>query len=247
MVLNRNSVIGCLIAVLCYLNLISQEFTSGLDAFNAKDYTSAAEMFTHVIDNEPSNSSAYYNLGIVQMQQSNYGEAIWAFENVLKLATNDSPAKDKIEQCYEELNRSGYWTPRLSSLKSGLYSWSSNIWSLIALTFSLLISLSLLVFHKSKVQSLKRMMIVAGVLGIFCMVISVILAKQVKEFSEGKHYAVVTKKTIPTFIEKEKKGKTVLIEGTQLRIVPPDTTKYVVVIANSGQEHLVRSEDLAFF
>ena len=90
-------------------------------------------------------------------------------------------------------------------------------------------------------------MIVSGIIGVCCMLTSILLAKKVKQYSEGTHYAVVTRKSIPTFIEKEKKAKTVLNEGTQLSISQPDSAEYMVVTANSGQEHLVRFEDLAFF
>jgi len=243
----KHIIFSCVLSLMCSLGLGAKDFAAGLDAFNAKDHTFSSEMFLKVIGNEPNNISAYYNLGVVQMQQAKFGEAIWAFENVLKLSPNDSQATEKIEQCYAELNRPGYWKPHLNSLKSGLYSWSSDVWSLLAIAFSLVLCAAIIIFKTSKAISLKRLMIVSGIIGACCMFTSIILARQVKEFSEGTHYAVVTRKSIPTFIEKEKKAKTVLNEGTQLSISHPDSTEYIVVTANSGQEHLVRFEDLAFF
>jgi len=239
--------LSCIVSLMCSLSLGAKEFEEGLDAFIAKDYKISSEMFLNVIGNEPNNSSAYYNLGVVQMQQAKFGEAIWAFENVLKLSPNDSQVKEKIEQCYSELNRPDYWKPHLNSLKSGLYSWSSNVWSILAIAFSLVLFASIVVFRMCKAIPLKRLMIVSGIIGVCCMLTSITLAKKVKQYSEGTHYAMVIRKSIPTFIEKEKKAKTVLNEGTQLSISQPDSTEYMVVTANSGQEHLVRFEDLAFF
>jgi len=239
--------LSCILSLMFPLSLGAKDFAAGLDAFIAKDYKVSSKMFQNVIDNEANNISAYYNLGVAQMEQAKFGEAIWAFENVLKLSPNDSQAKAKIEQCYSGLNRSGYWKPHINSLKSGLYSWSSNVWSILAIAFSLVICASIIVFRMSKAIPLKRLMIVSGIIGACCMSAGIILARQVKQYSEGTHYAVVSRKSIPTFLEKKKKAKTVLNEGTQLSISHPDSAEYIVVTANSGQEHLVKFEDLSFF
>lgn len=226
--------------------LANNTFNKGLKAHGEKKYALAIELFSAVIKESPDNVSAYYNLGLSSMGAKEYGVALWAFEKVLKLSPNDAEAHEKAEYCTIQLNRSEEWTPILGSFKSGLYSISSDKWSILAIISSVLLSLSIIIFKRSQTISLKRLTLICGFCFILLLCFSMIVAASAQSYQTTENYAIVTKHSIPTFIDEGSTAKTNLMEGTRLKLIDKKTSEYVHVQNDFGDEYIVKAEDLMF-
>lgn len=78
------------------------------------------------------------------------------------------------------------------------------------------------------------------------MIGTVIVAMKADEYVTGSNFAVVTKQSIPTFIEEGKTAKTTLLEGTRIELIETSNADFVRVITDQEEIHLVNSKDLAF-
>ena len=224
----------------------TSSFAEGFEAYEKKEYSLAAEKFEEVIQQNPNDIAGYYNLGLSKMANKNFGEAIWAFEKVLKFTPNDSEAKVQIERCYGELATSDEWSPRLNGIQSGLYSWSADIWAYVAITFSLFVLFSVFIFKKNKNHSVKRLMFVFGFLSLCFMVASSVIASKVNSYQTESTFAVVTASAIQTFIDEGNPAKMRLSEGQRLFFVRQKSSEFVFVKSILGEEFLVKRTDLSF-
>ena len=72
------------------------------------------------LNEDPNNISALYNLGMTQIQLKNFGEAIWAFESVLKRNPGDSQAEEQLLYVYTELGAVNEWQHMLGPFEKAL-------------------------------------------------------------------------------------------------------------------------------
>ena len=76
------------------------------------------------------------------------------------------------------------------------------------------------------------------------MITAVIIASKSKSHQESVDYAIITQPTIPTFIDEKNTAKTNLTEGIRLQLIDNDSSEYVKVQDNIGDQYLVKYEDL---
>lgn len=235
----------CVSLSLSFFSVGQNEFSEGIDAYNNKDYGTAIEKFEQIIETTPNDVSAWYNLGLSNMGLQKYGDAIWNFEKVLKLNPNDSEAAEKISYCYSELFNDRLWEPRLNSVESSLYGFSSTTWSIVSIGLSLILALSLIFRNKQKHQSLRNSFtLISVVLGLL-MISSIIIALNAQRHATSSNFAIVTKATIPTFIEAGKTAKSSLKEGTRVQLLTTSDDDFIEVVTDQGETCLVRKNDLS--
>ncbi len=222
-------------------------FSEGVKAHGEKDYAKAAEMFWQAIEEEPNNSSAYYNFGLAQMGNRHYGTAMWAFEKVLKFDPNDAEAIEKLERCQQELDPAVEYKPVLGGFEASLFNVSSDTWALLAIVCSLAFCLSVVLFRLKRILSLRRILLITGFFSLALTVVCSIVSARTDAYYEGNHYGMVTQKSIPTFMDHENTAGIDLKEGTRLLLLDADTLEYMRVKDAIGNEHLVKSADLLFF
>ncbi len=240
----RHSVLIVLTCLFSQVSIANTTFDEGVKAHSENNYVLAIEKFTETINETPNNVSAYYNLGLSNMGNKSYGAAIWAFEKVLKFSPNDSEAKEKIEFCHNELYPSEEWSPILGSFESGIYSISSNAWSLAAILCSILLCICIILLKRKKAMSIKRIMLISSFFSAILMITALIIASKSKAHQESVDYAIITQPTIPTFIDEKNTAKTNLSEGIRLQLIDKDSSEYVNVQDNMGDQYLVKYEDL---
>ncbi len=237
--------IFCISAISSFFCMGQNEFSEGIDAYNKKEYGTAIEKFEQVTTTEPNNVSAWYNLGLSNIGMKEYGDAIWSFEKVLKLAPNDSEAAQKISHCYSELYTDRIWEPRLNSVESSLYSLSTTTWSMISIGLSCVLALLLIFRSRQNHRSIRNTFTLISVVFGALTIGSIVVAMNTHNYISSSNFAVVTKTSIPTFIEEGKTAKTSLLEGTRVELIEIKENDFVEVLTDQQETHLVNKKDLA--
>ena len=220
-------------------------FKQSVEAIDKESYQKAIEGFETIISTDSNNTSAYYNLGIAYLSDKSYGKAIWAFEKVLNRIPNDSEVTEHLEYTYQQLDNELIYEPRLNAFASGLYSVSSNRWSMIAIISSLFLASCIFVFKSNSTHSTKRMMMIFGFMFSFALISSTIIASSTKEYQTEKNYGIVTTKEISTYSESQDELTTKLIEGERVQLMKVEKNGFIKVFKANRETVLVLAEDIA--
>jgi tetratricopeptide (TPR) repeat protein len=221
-------------------------FEKASKAVEKKQYKQAILGFENILKEDPNNTSAYYNLGVAYLGKKSYGNAIWAFEKVLNRIPNDSETIEQLEYAHRELNTDFPFEPRLNAFASGLYSISSNKWSIIAIICSILITIAIVLFKLNSSHSIRRMTAVSGFILSILFLSSIILASSTKEYQTEMNYGVVTKKSIQTFDQKYEVSNKKIMEGARLRLLQKDSAEFMLVETQNREQFFVRYEDIQY-
>jgi len=232
--------------IISFIATSQDHFSKGINAYNQKDYALAVSKFEKVIASNPNNSSAWYNLGLSNVGLKSYGQAIWNFEKVLKYIPNDSQVEEKIAYCYNQMYPDVEWQPRLNSFESSLYSLSPNTWSLISIVLSVLSSILLIIYFTRKKGGIKGAVLALNVFVVCCLISSLIICSKATSYYSNKNFAVVTSKSIPTFIGNSASPTTKISEGNRVEIVEEMKDDFVQVKTSTGELHVVHVNELSF-
>ncbi|MGB0914490.1 MAG: tetratricopeptide repeat protein [Crocinitomicaceae bacterium] len=240
--------ITLLLSLLTAANCFSGEdiFQESIKAIEKESFNKAITGFESIITADSNNTGAYYNLGVAYLGNKNYGKAIWAFEKVLNRIPNDSETTEHLEYTYEQLDNNLLYEPRLNSFAAGLYSISSNKWSMIAIISSLFLASCIFIFKSNSAHSTKRMMMIFGFVFSFTLISSVILASSTKQYQTEKNYGIVTDKEISTYTESQEELAEKLVEGERVQLVEPEKNGFIKVFKANRETVLVSTEDIAF-
>lgn len=231
--------------VISFIANSQDDFNEGVEAYNQKDYALAINKFEKVISTNPNNISAWYNLGLSNIGLKSYGKAIWSFEKVLKSKPNDSQTEEKIAYCYNQLYPDTEWQPRLNSFESSLYSLSPNTWSIISICLSIVSAFFIFLYFTQKQSSLKNVILTVNIFFIVCFIFSITTSYLSSNYYSNSNFAVITKKSIPTFIGDTASSKTKITEGNRVEIINNNTSNTVTIETSSGENHIVLTEDLS--
>lgn len=221
------------------------DFTDGINAYNQKEFALAVIKFEKVIQTSPNNTSAWYNLGLSNLGLKQYGEAIWNFEKVLKYVPNDNQVEEKIEYCYNQLYPELVWQPRLNPFESSLYSLSPNTWAAITIVLSIICAVLIIFYFIKKQSVIRNIVLTVYVFFICCFISSVVISAKTSNYYSNDNFAVVTEKSIPTFIEKSATSKIKITEGHRVEITEHKKNGLVEVKTSNGKSHVVRLNDLS--
>jgi len=221
-------------------------FLEGIEAYNQKQYNLAAENFEEVVKVDENNVAAWYNLGLSNIGKKAYGEAIYNFEKVLKYTPNDGEAEAKIIYCFGEIQPQMEWSPRLNSLQSSLYSLSLNAWGIICIAMSFAFAVGIVIYLQQKKSSLKSAFLFINIFLLGGFISSLIICVNVQSYVSNDSFAIVTSKSIPTFIENSPSPKTTIPEGVRVEVTQKMESNFVEVKTMTGETHIVRANDLRF-
>lgn len=233
------------VVVLFHTNA-QKDFTKGIEAYNQKNYNLAVTEFEKVIASDEKNVAAWYNLGLSNIGKKAYGEAILDFEKVLKHTPNDSEAEAKIVYCFGELHPEIEWSPRLNSFQSSLYSLSLNTWGIICIVLSLACAMGIVLYIQQKKSSLKSAFLFLNLFFLSSFIASLVICSNLQDYMADDSFAIVTSKSIPTFIGNSPSPKTTILEGTRVEVIENKKNDFVKVRTQTGQIHVVRAKELSF-
>ncbi len=214
-------------------------FEEAVEAFNGEKFDLSAQKFDSIVSISPHNIGAIYNLGLAQLENRQYGKAIWAFERVLKHQPNDRVTKDKIRECYFQLYPNYYWEFRLNGFQTILYSISPNAWGIIAIFSSIVLSFMLVLFRKNSSISMKRIALFVGFISFVFLLFSILTGSLTKQYRTQDNRAVVLKKTT-SFKNSEEIREGQILECTECS---GDTITFTT---KNNQEIQLLKEDIGF-
>ena len=234
-----------LVSSLCALHSYSSHlFDQGLKAANDKKITQAIKLFNQVIQQEQNNVAAYYNLGNCYYQNKSYGEAIWAYERVLKLSPRDSEAPVNIELCFKKLNNASMWSPHTNSLQRLIYSVGPTTWAILSIVISIFMGISIFLLFIMKNNSWKRFHFML-LFGETVFLLAFLIATNTSStYLTAERFAIVTQKSIPTYMnDLGEKADLELKEGTKVELLTLTKTKREVMLQD-GQKVLIEEKDV---
>lgn len=219
-------------------------FSSAKTAAQNKDYATAIKIYEEIIDKEPNNLSAQFNLGQCYFAEKQFGKAILHYEKSLMLDPNNILAIQQIEASYNGLNVATNWEPTYELKEAFAYNIGSKTWVILSLFGSILIGL--IIFQIISKPSWLKIPIPYFflVIGFIIVSISIYAGQLAGEFGTHAKYAIVTKKKITTLLnENGELGDLEFTEGTRLKIIEEKSISTKVEDPN-GKEHLVLTTDL---
>lgn len=188
-----NRLIFILFASLSTLSF-SQEVTQFDEAvllMQKEKFKESAELLEEITQKEPENLSAYFNLGLSYFELENTGDAIWAFEKCLRLDPSNSDVENALNLCYLKLDPQGARNMN-PTVPPALARLTPDIWAVIGIISSVLISLFLFVILTGKRPHLKGFLIFSILLLGGLMLFSVYGGYKSADFrnSEGKNVVI---------------------------------------------------------
>ncbi|MCO4814272.1 MAG: hypothetical protein KC454_06140 [Flavobacteriales bacterium] len=219
-----------------------QTFEDGVVLFNKKEFKKSAAKFDSIIQYEPNNTGALYNLGMAKMKNEKWGEAIWAFERVLMSTPNDVQTKLMIEECHYEIDPNFVWEYRLNGMQSTLYSFSSTSWAIMAILCSIIIAVMMTLFNRSNNRSSKRLLGIIGVMSFLLFILSIFSGYSTKKHRTANNYAIITEKSV-TSIDKQK----TIGEGSLLELIDSSPEDSIIRIETEEGELLSFAADQMSF
>ncbi len=139
----------------------------------------------------PYNPSVFFNLGLAYKAEKNYPKAIWAFEKTLKIQPKDSEAIQLIEACYAEMDSNQAWKDETGTFQRALIAMGSDFWSVLAIIFSLLGGICIVLAKRTKLNVKRKWYIGTVAFSIITLLICVANASSSYQYEHSSDYAIV--------------------------------------------------------
>lgn len=230
-------------ALSCFTSLFAQEsFEKGLNFAQAKKYTLAIREFKSVLETNPANESAVYNLGNCYLHNKENGKAILYLEKYLKLNPSDEEAMTKIDQAYLQLGLNKTWNSAYSTSEILIFQMGPNTWVILSIVFSILMSWMIFLSFKQARKNTLALILLLFVLTIFCLY----GAFTSNNYIEDERFAIVTEKSIPIFAnDLGELTQNSLNEGTRVEFISKTKTN-IKVRLEGGKTALIKSASVEF-
>lgn len=210
------------------------EFPNNESLIKERKFQEATKSYEEYLKEDPTSSSAYFNLGNCYYYQKKFGYAVWAFEKALKYSPQDKDAAYNIGVTYLELKKSISWKPIISQGEAMVYEIGSNFWAYMAIFFSIMLSFLIFLILFSKNRNWKKIQIVLSSIVLIALVVSILFSYSSKEYFISTEYAIIVSKSIPIFKDQlsNKKIDFLLLEGDRVKILSENNARYLVELTN---------------
>lgn len=231
------------VLLVSFSTIANNEFDKGVSFANRNQLDSAINSFNKVLQSEPKNAAAFYNLGYCFYQQQKYGEAIWAFEKTIQYEPKNANALKNLEICHFKLELPSY-TPINSSLARSLFSFGSTNWSRVAIMCSIIMAIFCIILVKRNSIASKRMSLISIFFFICIGITSGTIAFFTYDSFNNSNGAIVIAKEIPTYLTiSGEKSPIMLPEGTRIMDITALSQHYYKGILTTGQEVMIDNEN----
>ena len=223
-------------------SVAQDSFEKGLNFAQAKKYTLAIREFKSVMEINPANESAIYNLGNCYLHNKENGKAILFLEKYLKLNPSDEEAMSKIDQAYLQLGLNKTWKSAYSTTEILFYQVGPNTWVVVSILLSILMSWLIFISFKQAKKNTIGLIILLFFVTISCLY----GAYSAKQYIGDKRFAIVTEKSIPIFAnDLGELTQNTLSEGTRVEFI--SFTKTNILVRLEGEKTaLIQSTSVEF-
>ncbi len=224
---------------------ISQEgalFDEAVLLMQKENFKKATQLFEEITIKEPHNLSAYFNLGLSYFELEKTGDAIWAFEKCLRMDPSNSDIENALNLCYLKLDPKGDKNIN-PTIPPALALLTPNLWAMIGIITSVLISLFLFVIIKGNRAHLKGFLIFSILLLSGLLIFSIYGGYQSSEFRSSKGKSVVITDAIVYLKDKSPSNEGLEI-GSIVSIKDTLTQELVTCSTQNNREVILDLEDL---
>lgn len=185
--------LSVMLAVVVFAN--EQAFEDGNASYEAGDFKSAIDQYGIAIGAGEYSTELFYNLGNAYYRNEELGKAIWAYESALKIDPDHEDAifnlsfvnAQTVDNIDIKHHGFGHW------LKSLIFTSNINLWAIISIAGSLLLSLFGMLFLSANSKRLKNVSLLISSLTLVITVSSFIAANLHKsQLSERKQGIIVS-------------------------------------------------------
>jgi tetratricopeptide (TPR) repeat protein len=191
-------------------------------AYSSKDYQTAVQLYTQILQENGASADVYYNLGNAYYRLHQIAPAILNYERALLLNPANKDARVNLEiaklKTVDKIADSHFFlTDWLNSLRN-LY--STNQWSAIAITGFILLIACLFLFVFSRKIALKKIGFYAGLALLAVTLVSNIFASQQKKKLPNRNTAIISAATTTIKSAPDASGTDLFIlhEGTKVSV-----------------------------
>lgn len=202
----------------------NQLFEQANDAYQAKDFAKAAQLYEQLLEQDYRSSELEYNLGNAYFRQNELGRAILHFERAHLLSPDDadiehnlSVARSKTVDEFSLLPQfflTGLWQDMRLSM-------SATAWGIMALViwWAGMAGLGVWLFGKSRTQKKKGFFY--GLIALVVSILPLTLALSRANFDEDTHHAIVVEKEAPLRSAPDENGSVILSihEGLKVKML----------------------------
>lgn len=221
----------------CFANDAQQQFQEANDAYQAKDYAKAIQVYEALIKAEFVSSDLHYNLGNAYYKNEQLGPAMLQYEKALLLSPKDSDIQHNVEFARSQLVDdipplptfflADWW----NSLRDIL---SSKGWSIVGLVVLWLGIGGLSVWQLGEKRSQKKQGFVIGSILLLLSALPFGLAWQRNSLEQHSGYAILYQKEISLRSAPDAQSKSILKlhEGTKVALLDELSGWYKVSLVN---------------
>lgn len=215
-----------LLVIAAFLGLQSAVFAGGSDRFELaeqahleKRFKTAIKLWEKEAKEHPNNPSVYFNLGLAYKAEKQYPKAIWAFEKTLKFSPKDAEAIQLIEACYLEMDSNQDWKDETGTFQRALIAMGSDFWSVLAILFSLLAGITIILAKRTKVHTRRKWYIGTTVFSVITLVLCIANASSSFQYEHNNDYAIVMNEVaLKDKSLSEKQTASLLPAGTKVKV-----------------------------
>lgn len=214
------------------------DFNSGNELFEQGDYPGAIEQYSLDVAEGIRSAELYYNLGNAYYRNKEIGKSIWAYETALKINPGHNDAIFNLDfvnaQTADKIDTSrqgfGHW------LQASLFSFCINIWAYISIAGSLLFSLLVILFLRSKTKRSKNLSLLGSTVFGFLLLVSTALAFLHQSLISNQSEAVIIEKMVDIKISPVDDSNTtfILSEGAKVHVIGKEK-EWVQIDLNGNQ------------
>ena len=222
----KNFVLGILLLTIGYTSAQSSQelFEQANKQYQSEEYNGAIKTYQKVINEGFESVDLYFNLGNAYYKTNNMAEAIYNYEEALKLDPNNNDVKVNLEYANRSIIDTIKAVPKSTFEKVNgavLSIFSYNIWAKIAVTLSLLAGVIWMLFFFSTLPSVKKIYFsLAIIITFFCITTLTITTQQYQRAQTIHHGIVFVDKVEVKNAPRESALETfVLHEGTKVEIM----------------------------
>lgn len=219
--------------------------------YQQKKYTEVIQQLEKIVEQEPYQDHAHYNLANAYYKVGNVGKSIYHYEWALKINPTLEEAQTNLD--FAKQLKVDQLQGQLPIVKSKLFyqkfhTLSLSQWSSISIALSVACFVCFIVYYLSAQPRLKKWMLGLSLIFFIGAMISYFILNQQQNYLESKNYGVITAKEIP--LQKAPRdnasSRMTLHEGTTFQIEDQTDQWYQVQLANDSIGYIKKKHCLAY-
>jgi hypothetical protein len=232
------------VLILGYSSMAQNDFEEAIALHNRREYDKAASIFLKIAEKNPDNTSAFFNAGNCYRKLNENGNAIWAYQKVLKRNPSDEESAENIQTCRASLGLTDTPFQVATQFERAIVEVGLSTWTYLSIFLAFILGLCLFFLLRKKDFSklpVLRFMCYATI-PLLCF--TIFSAYTIQTYLVAKPYGIITSKSAPVFVNDLGERSTMsLPEGTMVKFENLHKTKTSVTLKN-GKQVLLSERDI---